>query len=122
VTPSILVVDDDVGMAETLSDILAAKRFDVTTTASGEGAIAEVNRHTFALVLMDIRMPGINGVQALQSMRRDHPAIKVIMMTAFTRDELVEEARRASALAIVPKPLDLDFLLSLIDTVVGSPT
>lgn len=60
-------------------------------------------------------MPGLNGVEALQAMKRTNPAIKVIMMTAFTRDELVQAARKASAMAVVSKPLDLDTVLDVVD-------
>jgi CheY-like chemotaxis protein len=66
---------------------------------------------------MDIKMPGLNAVEALQVMRQITPALKVIMMTAFTRDELVDQAHRATAVAVVPKPLDLDRLLAVVDDV-----
>jgi DNA-binding NtrC family response regulator len=114
---SILIVDDDDGMVETLSDILTARRYAVSTAVSGESAMVQVGQREFDVVLMDIKMPGLNGVEALQAMKRVKPALKVIMMTAFTRDELVREARRASAVAVVPKPLDLDSVLALVDRV-----
>jgi DNA-binding NtrC family response regulator len=117
---SILIVDDDEGMVETLSDILTARRYAVTTADSGESALAQVHQRAFDVVLMDIKMPGLNGVEALQAMKQRHPALKVIMMTAFTRDELVQAARRASAVAIVPKPLDLASVLDLVDRVARS--
>jgi len=117
---SILIVDDDEGMVETLSDILTARRYAVTTADSGESAVAKVLQRAFDVVLMDIKMPGLNGVEALQAMKQRHPALKVIMMTAFTRDELVQAARRASAVAIVPKPLDLTSVLDLVDRVARS--
>jgi DNA-binding NtrC family response regulator len=114
---SILIVDDDDGMVETLSDILTARQYAVSTAVSGESAMVQVGQREFDVVLMDIKMPGLNGVEALQAMKRVKPALKVIMMTAFTRDELVREARRASAVAVVPKPLDLDSVLALVDRV-----
>ena len=112
---SILIVDDDEGMVETLSDILIARRYDVSTAESGERALASVRRREPDVVLMDIKMPGLNGVQTLQAMKAIAPRLKVIMMTAFTRDELVAEAQRAMPVAIVPKPLDLDHVLGLVD-------
>lgn len=112
---SILIVDDDEGMVQTLSDILTARRYAVSTAESGESALAQVHGTSFDVVLMDIKMPGLNGVEALQAMKRTNPAIKVIMMTAFTRDELVQVAQRANAVAVVPKPLDLDTVLTLVD-------
>jgi len=91
--PSILIVDDDEGMVETLGDILSARNYDVATAASAEAAIEHVRR----------------------------AALKVIMMTAFTRDELVDQAHRATAVAVVAKPLDLDRLLAVVDDVARSP-
>lgn len=113
--PSVLVVDDDVGMVETLSDILAARSYDVVTAYSGEIAVGMVRQKPYDVVLMDIQMPGLNGVEALKAMKAVVPGMSVIMMTAFTRHELVEEARRCTALAVVPKPLDIDRVLTLID-------
>ena len=114
---SILIVDDDEGMVETLADILTARRYDVVTARSGETAVDQAARSPVDVVLMDIQMPGINGVQALHAMKAASPDIKVIMMTAFTRDELVAEAQRAAPVAIVPKPLDLRYVLDLVDRV-----
>jgi DNA-binding NtrC family response regulator len=117
VMSSILIVDDDAGMVETLGDILSARRFHVSTADSAEAAVAFVRERAPDVVLMDIKMPGMNGVQALQAMKRTVPGIKVIMMTAFTRDELVQEAWSADPVAVVPKPLDLEHVLILVDRV-----
>ena len=114
-TRSILLVDDDAGMVETLGDILNVRGYAVTTAESGEAAIASLNNRHFDLVLMDIKMPGVDGVSALHVVRRLAPATPVVMMTAFTRDELVAEARMAGAVEILPKPLDLDHVLTLVD-------
>ena len=64
-------------------------------------------------------MPGLNGVEALRLMKGLAPGLSVIMMTAFTRDELVEEARQATALTVLPKPLDMDWVLALLVRVTG---
>ena len=117
--PSVLIIDDDRGMVETLADVFAAKGFVPTTAASGESALALTASVDYDLVLMDIKMPGLNGVQVLKAMHERDPHTAVIMMTAFTRDELVEEARRAQALAVLSKPLDLDTVLSLAEQAVG---
>jgi DNA-binding NtrC family response regulator len=112
---SVLIVDDDAGMVDTLEDILRASGYAVTTARSGEAALGMVEHSRYDIALMDIQMPGINGVVALKAMRTLAPAMDVIMMTAFTRHELVEEARRG-AVAILSKPLDVDQLLALIET------
>jgi CheY-like chemotaxis protein len=118
-SPSVLVVDDDVGMVDTLVDILSARRYRVETAHSGDAAVAMVRRMPYDAVLMDIQMPGLNGVEALRQMKGLAPTISVIMMTAFTRDELVEEARQAAAVTVLPKPLDMDWVLTLLLRVIG---
>jgi DNA-binding response OmpR family regulator len=105
---SVLIVDDDSGMSETLADIFTAKGYDAGTASSGQAALDLADRTPYDLVIMDIQMPGLNGLQTLRALRAKIPGIPAIMMTAFTRDESVEEAHRASVLAVLPKPLDLD--------------
>ena len=115
---SVLVVDDDAGMVETLADILEARHYRVGTAESGASAVAMVRDDRYDVVLMDIQMPGLNGVEALKAMRALAPDVSVIMMTAFTRHELVEEARRQTALAVLAKPLDIDRVLRLIEAAI----
>jgi len=117
---SVLVVDDDPGMAETLADILSVFGYAVTTANSAAAAVKVVTETRPDLVLMDVRMPGLSGVEALKTMKALAPQLAVIMMTAFARDDLAEEARRAAALAVLPKPLDMERLLALLTQVARS--
>jgi len=110
---TILVVDDDLGMADTLTDILQANQYEVAIAHSGETAVSMARRRAYDLVLMDIQMPGLNGVQALTAMKAEGLAKRVIMMTAHTRDELVKEAEKQSGFPVLAKPLDLERVLSL---------
>ena len=114
--PVVLVVDDDEGMVETLVDILSANGYDVAGAHSGGAAISMVSESHFDVALMDIQMPGINGVEVLKTIRTVAPHLTVIMMTAFTSDELVEEARRASAVDVLFKPFDIARVLDLISS------
>lgn len=118
---SILVVDDDRGMADTLSDILEANHYRVATASSGDVAVAMTAGGAYDLILMDIQMPGLNGVQALTAMKARGLSSRVIMMTAYTRDELVTEAERTSGFPVLPKPLDLEHLLALASRATGRP-
>ena len=112
----VLVVDDDPGMLDTLVDIITSSGYDVETAHSGDAAVAMVEQSRFDVTLMDIQMPGLNGVEALKVMRAIAPGMAVIMMTAFTRDELVEEARQSSAVEVLSKPLDVRRVLDLIQS------
>jgi two-component system, NtrC family, response regulator HydG len=119
-SPTVLVVDDDVGMVETLADILREHSYQVATGHSGEAAVSMARERRYDAILMDIRMPGLNGVEALKRIKAAAPETRVIMMTAYTRHDLVEEARQAAALAIVPKPLDVEEVLGLLERATGA--
>ena len=110
---TILVVDDDPGMVDTLTDIFQANQYEVAIALSGETAVSMARRRAYDLVLMDIQLPGLDGVQALTAMKAEGLAKHVIMMTAYTRDELVKEAEKRSGFPVLPKPLDLERVLSL---------
>ena len=116
---TILVVDDDIGMAETLTDILQANQYEVAIAHSGDAAVTMARRRAYDLVLMDIQLPGLDGVQALTAMKAEGLATHVIMMTAYTRDELVKEAEKRSGFPVLPKPLDLERVLSLATSATG---
>jgi CheY-like chemotaxis protein len=112
----ILLVDDDVGMVETLTDILEASQCRVSFAHSGAAAVNMAAERTYDAVLMDIQMPGVNGVEALRAIKARSPETRVIMMTAYTRDDLVKEAERMTGLPVLPKPLDVAEVLDLVAT------
>jgi DNA-binding NtrC family response regulator len=116
----ILVVDDDPGMLDTLSDVLTATGYETSMASSGRAAIAKAQANRFDLVVMDVQMPGLNGVQTLHALRALDPHVSVIMMTAYTRDELVVESQRTTGFDVLSKPLDLDRLLPLVKWIVSS--
>lgn len=111
----ILVVDDDAGMLRTLHYILSEKGYQVDTATDGAGAIAYLKAKHFNVLLTDIKMPGMNGVELMRETKRLSPDTVIVMMTAYTRDELVQEAMREGAMAVLPKPLDLDQVVSFIE-------
>lgn len=116
----ILVVDDDPGMLDTLMDVLSATGYETSVAASGHAALEMAQAGRFDLVLMDIQMPGLNGVQVLHALRVLDPTIVVIMMTAYTGDELVAESQRTTGFSVLSKPLDLDQVLPLVKSIVSS--
>jgi two-component system response regulator HydG len=112
---SILIVDDDVGMTETLADILDDMGYDVAVAGDGYRAVERIREKVYGIVLMDIKMPGINGVETFKEVKRTSPSTKVIMMTAYSVEDLIKEALEGGAYGIIYKPLDIDKVMDLIE-------
>ena len=102
-----MIVDDDDGILETLSDILTELQFNVTTASDGYKAIDLVEQGTFDVILMDIKMPGIDGVETFKRIKIIKPDASIIFMTAYAREERVDEAEREGAVDILCKPIDI---------------
>jgi DNA-binding NtrC family response regulator len=111
----VLIVDDDRSMTRTLGDVLRLKSWEVTAVHSGEEALAAIDRRAFSVVLMDVRMNGITGVEALKRIRERRPSARVILMTAYSANELIEEARVAGVLDVLDKPVLIPQLLKLME-------
>jgi DNA-binding NtrC family response regulator len=94
---SILLVDDDKDMTETLSDILTDMSYRVETANDGLEAIEKVKTHAFDTVLLDIKMPGVNGVETFREIKKIQPEAVVMLMTAQSVEELVAEALEEGA-------------------------
>lgn len=112
----LLIVDDDRQMVRTLSDIFRLRGWDVTGVFSGEEAVEIVKSRPFDIVLMDILMPGMNGVEALRAIRASNPSIRVLLMTAHSGTELIEQAERDGAVRILSKPVVVSDLLDFLDS------
>ena len=115
----VLIVDDNENLCMTLSFILNRKGYATTTVSDGSDAIKLAEETPFDLTLMDIRMPGMNGVEAFKKIKRLRPKVAVVMMTAYSVEELVQEALEEGAFGILYKPLDIDKVISLIEEVKG---
>jgi DNA-binding NtrC family response regulator len=116
----LLVVDDDKSMVKTLSDVLRLKGWDVTTAHSGEAAVEIVAGDGIDVVLMDVKMPGMDGVEALKAMKAVRPNIRVVLMTAYAAQDRIAEAERAGVVRVLPKPVNLGALLTLLATTLGA--
>ena len=115
----LLVVDDDRGMRDTLLDILEARGYRVGVASDGVEALEAVKSEAHDLVLMDIAMPRMNGVEALKELKRIDGQTIVIMMTAYAVQDLIEEALREGVYEVVYKPLDVDEVLKLVDQAIN---
>jgi DNA-binding NtrC family response regulator len=114
-TRRILIVDDDRHMVRTLSDIVRLQGWNPDGAHSGEEAVEAVRKHAYQAVLMDVRMAGINGVDAFKAMKAVRPGIKVILMTAYTAADVIAEAEREGALKVLSKPVVLSGLLEMLE-------
>ena len=112
---NILVVDDLRSIRLTLEGILEDEGHNVVTVENGYQAIEAVNTTHFDAIFMDIKMPGINGVQTFREVKKIDPKAAVIMMTAYSVEDLVKEALEEGAYAIVYKPFDIDRIIALIE-------
>jgi CheY-like chemotaxis protein len=108
---AVLVVDDEVGMRETLVDILENAGYAVDAAPDGDTALERVRAGSFDVVLMDIRMPGRDGVSVLNEIGEPPP--NVIMMTAYALEDQLSRAVEA-AYAVVHKPFPVPYLLDLV--------
>lgn len=114
-TRRILIVDDDRQMVRTLCDILRLRGWDVEGAHSGEEALEFVRTRPYRLALMDVRMAGMNGVEAMKALRAARPELRVILMTAYTASELLAEAEREGAVRILAKPVAVQSLLDMLE-------
>jgi len=111
---SILIVDDNIGQCKTMSFILERNGYAVTTADNGSEALAIVEKKPFDIIFMDIKMPLMNGLEAYKQVKKIRPEARVIMMTAYAVEDLVQEALQEGAYAIIYKPLDIEKVLELV--------
>ncbi|MFO7875958.1 MAG: sigma-54 dependent transcriptional regulator [Desulfovermiculus sp.] len=113
--PKILVVDDDSGHRITLKTVLKSWNFQVSEAEDGQSAVSQVQNTAFDLILMDVRMAVLDGIEALQQIKTYNPSIPVIIMTAYSSVESAVEAMKSGAYDYLTKPLDFDELKLTID-------
>lgn len=111
----ILFADDDRLVLATISQGLRAAGFEVTTVSSGDEAVEQAGTGRFDLALLDIRMPGMSGIEAAQQLHNLH-GLPVMFLTAYDEQGLVEEAIANCGLAYVMKPVDIAQLIPAIRT------
>ncbi len=111
----ILVVDDDVNFGNTLTKILSAKGYAVLSQKDGFGALDLVQQQEFDVVLMDIKMPVMNGVETYKKIKTIRPGLCVILMTAFSVDTLIQDAMKEGVYAVVRKPFEVNSVINMIE-------
>ncbi len=111
---NVLVVDDDRGIRFTLEGIIDDEGYMVRGAEDGYQAIELVKEITFHWVFMDIRMPGLNGVETYLEIKKISPESRVVMMTGFSVEELVNQALEGGVFAVLYKPLPVEQVLNIL--------
>jgi two-component system, NtrC family, response regulator PilR len=103
---NILVVDDDQSMREFLDLLLSRENYRVSSAENGNQALGLINKHIYDLVLVDIRLGDITGLEVLKQVKKQHPDTVVIMISAYSTTEIAVKAMNEGAYDFVPKPFD----------------
>ena len=112
--PKILVVDDEVKMCFTLTKLFELSNYSVAVAHNGLEALDKVDSFQPHCILLDIRMPQMNGVEVLKKVKQEHPEIVVNMTTAVITEESREECLKIGAAEYLVKPIDFKKLLEVI--------
>jgi two-component system response regulator TtrR len=107
----VYVVDDDEGVRDSLQYLLEASRYEVHTFASAESFLAQFDPHAIAVLVLDVRMPGMSGTDALREIKARLPAVEVLMLTGHAQLDVALAGMELGAFDYLLKPVDLDALL-----------
>jgi DNA-binding NtrC family response regulator len=111
----VLLVDDEEDFVEVLGDRLEARGMSVETATSGEAARSKAEEQSFDAVVLDMAMPGMDGLQTLEALREVNPDLQVILLTGRATPSQAAQAIKAGALDLMEKPAEIDALLARIE-------
>ncbi|MEJ2587641.1 MAG: response regulator [Deltaproteobacteria bacterium] len=106
----IMLVDDETEFLEVMSERLTSRGIDVATSTSAEKAIERLGKEQFDAVILDLQMPGMDGLEALKHMKEKRPELQVILLTGHATVEKGVEAIKLGAMDLIEKPADLEAL------------
>ena len=120
--PRVLIVDDDAGQRSLLDSFLRSQGFDTVLASSGERALEILRTGKFNMMISDVRMPGLSGLETLRRARQEHATLPVLLVTAYTDIREAVGAMRDGAVNYLGKPIDLDELLANVRQATGMAT
>jgi CheY-like chemotaxis protein len=118
---SILVVDDEADTCRNLSDILTDLGYQVDTALDGFAALELARQKPYDIALLDLKMPGMDGLTLYRELRKIHSSTVAVVVTAYASKATAEEALAAGAWQVLPKPVDFPRLLALVEEALGQP-
>jgi CheY-like chemotaxis protein len=118
----VLLIDDNVDLTQNLAEILEDEGLEVETADGGSSGLQRLARGEYALVVTDMRMPGMNGLEVIRYIKQRWPALPVMVMTAFAHDELLEQARNEGALRVMVKGSHVEELTAWIARLAAAPS
>lgn len=116
---TILIVDDEASIRQSLGAILADEGYEILTAMSGEDALKVIEEELPNLVLLDIWLPGMDGIETLKAIKAEHPQLRVIIMSGHGTIETAVKATKLGAFDFIEKPLSLDKVILLVDHALG---
>jgi DNA-binding NtrC family response regulator len=117
----VLVVDDEGIVREFFKDVAKSLGGRVETAEDGDVAVEKCRARHFDIVFMDMRMPHMNGLEACRSILSMDPAAKIVMMSGFSEDRMMDEAIKCGAICKISKPFELRSILKLIASAIPTP-
>lgn len=110
----IMVVDDRMGIRKLLQEVLQSAGYQVITASGGDEALDLIKKHTVDLVLLDMKMSGMDGLETLTLLKKICPQVIILIMTAYEELEVLKEANRRGAAGYISKPFDIEELKDVI--------
>ena len=111
---NVLVVDDDMSVCKSVANVLKSEGYTVDMVLSGEEAVEKMKKSKYALVIVDLMLPGMSGIELLQEIKKMNPNTTVIMITGYPSIKTAVESIKLSAYDYIPKPFTPDELRSLV--------
>ncbi len=114
-SPRILIVDDEERFRQTMAKLLSVRSLQAETAGGGIEALEKLSAGNFDIVILDVKMPGMSGIQALEQIKKSNPFIEVIILTGYASLDTAREITRLGAYDYLLKPYNLEELIEKID-------
>jgi len=112
---NVLIIDDDESIRTACVQTLQESGFRARAVANGSSAFEKINRESFDVVLLDLKMPGLSGMEVLEILKRDNPVIQVIIITGYASIDLAVEAGRLGVFHFLCKPFTPEVLIATVE-------